>query len=244
MDPRHPSGGLGDQLPDEYTGADPDSGENWADLPAPDHEFRDRHPVIPAAGHPFSGETGHLYGSCYIRTYHGDGGMSRLLYRNALHAAVLLPAGMVSGIRIREKCGGKPVLSVPPALSIGLGMVAMNAKNLRAAMIAAYESNYILTARAKGLSNRRVILYHTLKNALVPYFTISGIEIASMLGSTSIIERTFSISGIGSLLVDAVAKNDYPVVQGVTLVIVVLVLLINLAVDVLSALMDPRIRVR
>lgn len=131
-----------------------------------------------------------------------------------------------------------------PALSIGLGMVAMNAKNLRASMIAAHESNYILTARAKGLSNRRIIMYHTLKNAVVPYFTISGLEVASILGSTSIIERTFSISGIGSLLVDAVAKNDYPVVQGVTLVIVVLVLLINLAVDVLSALMDPRIRIR
>ena len=131
-----------------------------------------------------------------------------------------------------------------PALSIGLGMVAMNAKNLRASMIAAHESNYILTARAKGLSNKRIIMYHTLKNAIVPYFTISGLEVASMLGSTSIIERTFSISGIGSLLVDAVAKNDYPVVQGVTLVIVVLVLLINLAVDVLSALMDPRIRIR
>ena len=131
-----------------------------------------------------------------------------------------------------------------PALSLGLGMVAMNAKNLRASMIAAHESNYILTARAKGLSNRRIIMYHTLKNAIVPYFTISGLEIASMLGSTSIIERTFSISGIGSLLVDAVAKNDYPVVQGVTLVIVVMILLINLAVYVLSALMDPRIRVR
>lgn len=70
--------------------------------------------VSPAAGHSFSGETGNLYGSCYIRTYHGDGGMSRLLYRDALHAAVFLPTGMVSGIRIREKCGGKPVLSVPP----------------------------------------------------------------------------------------------------------------------------------
>ncbi len=131
-----------------------------------------------------------------------------------------------------------------PSLSIGLGMVAMNAKNLRSAMISAHESNYILTARAKGLSNKRIILYHTLKNAVVPYLTISGLEMASMLGSTSIIERTFSISGIGSLLVDAVAKNDYPVVQGITLVIVVLVLLINLAVDVLNALMDPRIRIR
>ncbi len=131
-----------------------------------------------------------------------------------------------------------------PALSLGIGMIAMNARTLRASMIQSFESNYIQTARAKGISNGRIIMYHTLKSSIIPYFTISGVQLAGMLGSTSIIEQTFSISGIGSLLVDAVAKNDYPVVQGVTLVIVVLVLIINLIVDILCAVVDPRVRLR
>ena len=112
-----------------------------------------------------------------------------------------------------------------PALAIGIGRIAMNARTLRSAMISSMESNYILTAKAKGISKARMILYHALKSSIIPYFTISGVQIASMIGSTSIIEQTFSISGIGSLLVDAVARNDYPVVQGVTLVIIICVIL-------------------
>ena len=131
-----------------------------------------------------------------------------------------------------------------PALAIGLGMIAMNARTLRSAMISSLESNYILTARAKGISKGRIVLYHTLKSSIIPYLTISGVQVASMIGSTSIIERTFSISGIGSLLVDAVARNDYPVVQGVTLVIVTMVLLINLVVDVACAMVDKRVQVK
>ena len=131
-----------------------------------------------------------------------------------------------------------------PALAVGIGMIAMNARTLRASMINTLESNFILTAQAKGLAKVRIILYHALKSSIIPYFTISGVQLADMIGSTSIIERTFSISGIGSLLVDSVTKNDYPVVQGVTLVIVIMVMVINLVVDVLCALVDKRIRLR
>lgn len=131
-----------------------------------------------------------------------------------------------------------------PALAMGINMVAMNARTIRSSMINVMESNYIQTAIAKGMSRKTIIFKHALKNAIVPFITINGVQIASLIGGTQIIESTFNAGGLGSLVVTAVLNSDYTIVQGVTLVIVAMILCINLVVDVLCALVDKRIQLR
>lgn len=131
-----------------------------------------------------------------------------------------------------------------PSLALGVNMVAMNARTLRSSMIQAMESNYVQTAIAKGVSRRSIILKHALKNSWIPFITISGVQVASLLGGTSIIETTFSINGIGSLLINGVNTTDYSVVQGLALVIVIAILLINLLVDIICGLIDTRIQLK
>ncbi len=131
-----------------------------------------------------------------------------------------------------------------PSLALGINMVAMNARTLRSSMIQAMESNYVQTAIAKGVSRRSIVLKHALKNSWIPFITISGVQVASLLGGTSIIETTFSINGIGSLLINGVNTTDYSVVQGLALIIVIAILLINLLVDIICGLIDTRIQLK
>lgn len=131
-----------------------------------------------------------------------------------------------------------------PSLALGINMVAMNARTIRSSMINVMESNYVQTAIAKGMNRKTVIFKHAMKNAIVPFITINGVQIASLIGGTSIIESTFNVGGMGSLVVTAVLNSDYTIVQGATIVIVAMILCINLLVDVLCAMVDKRIQLR
>lgn len=131
-----------------------------------------------------------------------------------------------------------------PSLAMGLNMVAMNMRILKSSMLEALSSNYVQTAIAKGLSRKKIIFIHALKNSIIPYITMSGIEIGTLIGYGAVIEQMFGIGGLGSLLIKGVLTSDFPVIQGATLFIVMFFLIINLVVDVLCAAIDPRIQLR
>ncbi|HZS94404.1 MAG TPA: ABC transporter permease, partial [Chloroflexota bacterium] len=128
-----------------------------------------------------------------------------------------------------------------PALTIGLAISSVLIRSLRNSILEVIHEDYIRTARAKGIRGWAIILRHVLRNALLPTVTIFGVNIAFLLGSTVIIENVFAIGGIGQLLVSAILQRDYPVVQGITLVLAVAVVAINLLTDVFYALLDPRV---
>lgn len=130
-----------------------------------------------------------------------------------------------------------------PALTLGLAYLALIARITRASMLDVLAEDYIRTARAKGVAAPPLHLKHALKNAGVPILTVIGIGVALLIGGVVITETVFNIPGMGRLMVDAIAKRDYPVIQGVILVFSGLYVLINLAIDLAYGLLDPRIRV-
>jgi len=129
-----------------------------------------------------------------------------------------------------------------PALALGMGAAAIIARLTRSSMLEVLRMEYMTTARAKGLANLGVVLRHGLKNALIPIITIFGLQFGSLLAGTVIIETVFGRPGIGQLLVNAILNKDFPLVQGVVLFVAVGYVMINLAVDVIYAAVDPRIR--
>ncbi|MDQ3657734.1 MAG: ABC transporter permease [Chloroflexota bacterium] len=129
-----------------------------------------------------------------------------------------------------------------PSLAIGAGYAAILMRFVRAGLLEALSSDYIRTARAKGVSERRVVIAHGLRNSLIPVVTVAGIQIALLLSGTVVIETVFSIRGIGRLLVGAIFDKDYPMVQGAILVVAVIFVGANLIVDVVYTLIDPRIK--
>lgn len=129
-----------------------------------------------------------------------------------------------------------------PSLTLGLSLAAITTRITRSSMVEALTQDYIETARAKGLSARSVILKHAFRNALVPIVTVFGLLFGFLIVGTVLVEHTFGLGGLGSLLIDAVQVRDYPVVQGATVFIAALFILINLVVDVLYAIIDPRVR--
>jgi peptide/nickel transport system permease protein len=128
-----------------------------------------------------------------------------------------------------------------PSLTIALALAAVLIRSLRNSILEVMHEDYIRTARAKGVKFRILMTRHILRNALLPTVTIFGVNIAFLLGSTVIIENVFAIGGIGQLLVSAILQRDYTVVQGITLLLAVAVVAINLLTDVVYALLDPRI---
>ena len=112
----------------------------------------------------------------------------------------------------------------------------------RALMLEVLRQDYIRTAWSKGLYERRVVLKHALKNAIIPVITIVGIQVAQIAGGTVIMETIFGLPGMGRFLIDAIYQRDYPVVQGVNLLIAAIIVCVNLLVDVTYAYLDPRIR--
>jgi len=129
-----------------------------------------------------------------------------------------------------------------PSLAIGAGYAAILMRFVRAGLLEALGSDYVRTARAKGLRARRVVLAHALRNALIPVVTVAGIQLALLLSGTVVVETVFAIRGIGRILVGAIFDRDYPVVQGIILVIAVIFVLANLVVDIAYTIIDPRIR--
>jgi peptide/nickel transport system permease protein len=111
-------------------------------------------------------------------------------------------------------------------------------------MLDTLREDYVRTARSKGLREQRVILLHALRNALIPLATVLGLIVAVLLGGAVVTEQVFNIPGVGRLLVQAVGRRDYPVVQGVVLVIAGIYVLVNLVVDLAYGALDPRVRYR
>ena len=142
------------------------------------------------------------------------------------------------------KDGFGPFLShmVLPSVTLGLFYAALVARITRASMLDVLSQDYVRTAQAKGLSNREVLIGHALKNAAVPIATIIGIGIALLISGVVITETVFAIPGIGRLVVDAILRRDYPIIQGVILMFSAWYVLVNLAVDISYTLFDPRIR--
>ncbi len=129
-----------------------------------------------------------------------------------------------------------------PGLTVGVVAAAIMTRYVRAAVLDVAAMGYVRTARSKGLSPRVVTFRHTVRNALVPILTITGIQLATLLGGVIVVEVVFAWPGLGRLVYNAVAARDYPVIQGAVLLIAALFLAINLIVDVLYAVVDPRIR--
>jgi len=138
--------------------------------------------------------------------------------------------------------GGDLQHLVLPAVTLGLGASAILARLTRSSMLEVLRQEYVTTARAKGLREFAVIGRHALKNALIPVVTIFGLQFGQLLAGTVVIETVFSRPGIGRLIVDAILNKDFPVIQGVVLVVAVSYVLVNLLVDLAYAVLDPRIR--
>ena len=131
---------------------------------------------------------------------------------------------------------------VLPAISLGFNQSALIARIARSCMLEVLQQDYIRTARAKGLSQRVVIVGHGFRNAMVPVVTVIGITTAILIGGAVVTEIVFNIPGLGRLIISAILRRDYPVVQGVVLVTAAAYVLVNLLVDVLYVFIDPRIR--
>lgn len=128
-----------------------------------------------------------------------------------------------------------------PALTLGTAITAYTTRILRSSTIQAMQSEYLLAIRARGVSEGRVIGLHVVKNTLIPVVTIAGLEFGYLLEGAVIIETIFSWPGVGQLMVDAVSNHDYPLIQGLVLVFAAVFVIINLLVDILYKLLDPRI---
>ena len=133
---------------------------------------------------------------------------------------------------------------VLPAITLGLALAAVLTRTLRSSLLEALSEDYVRTARAKGLPESRVIRRHVLKNALIPVVTVMGLQLGTLIGGAVITEYVFALPGVGRLVVDAVFARDYPLVQGVVLLIALGFIVANLLVDVVYGWIDPRIRLR
>lgn len=138
--------------------------------------------------------------------------------------------------------GGSPRYLILPAITLGVTPLALLARTTRAGVLEIMNEDFIRTARSKGMSNGRVIRWHLVRNVMVLVVTTIGLQFGSMMGQAVVIEKLFSWPGIGSLLVDSVSVRDIPVVQGSILVIVLWFLVINTFVDIIYAVIDPRIK--
>ena len=129
-----------------------------------------------------------------------------------------------------------------PAFALSLNMVALIGRIVRDRMIGEFKSNYALALTAKGTPSRRITMIHCLKNTLIPVITVAGVQIGAMVIGAVLVENVFALGGIGALLVEGIQASDYPVVQSIMLFLVALFLILNLIVDFVYFIIDPRIR--
>jgi peptide/nickel transport system permease protein len=144
--------------------------------------------------------------------------------------------------RIAEGLGGWVRGLVLPSLTLSVIFVALIARMTRTSMLEVLSEDYIRTARAKGQSERKVLFRHALRNAAVPIVTVIGLSVALLIGGVIVTESVFTIPGLGRLTVDAVLARDYPTIQAVILLFSFVYVMINLTVDMMYSLLDPRIR--
>ena len=129
-----------------------------------------------------------------------------------------------------------------PSLTVALSLSAILIRSLRSSIIAVTLADFVETARAKGLTERRIMFKHILRNALISTVTILGVNIGWLIGGTVVIENLFGIPGLGALMLTSISGRDYPMVQGITLVFAVLVVGVNILTDLTYAIIDPRVR--
>lgn len=129
-----------------------------------------------------------------------------------------------------------------PSLAIGIGLAAVIMRYTRNSMLEVLQSDYIRTAKAKGLSRKVVIVRHALRNAILPVITVAGFNVGYLLGGAIVIEEVFALPGMGRLALYAIYQRDYPVIQAIVLLIATLFVVVNLITDLIYALVDPRIR--
>lgn len=151
-----------------------------------------------------------------------------------------LPA--VGYIPFSQNPGGHLLRLLMPAIAVSLGITAVTTRLVRSTTLEAMSKDYVRTARAKGVSSIGVLLRHVVRNSLIPVVTVLGYYFAQTFGGSILTERIFNWPGLSFLLIDSIQQRDYPMIQGVLLVIVALFLLVNLLVDLVIGLMDPRIR--
>ncbi len=146
-------------------------------------------------------------------------------------------------VPITKGLGANLDLMILPAVSLGLRSAAVIARMLRGSLLEVLGADFVRTARAKGVSERRALWRHALRNALLPVVTVGALEFAGLLGGVVITEEIFGIPGMGQLLVNAIFQRDFPTVQGEVLFIALIVLIVNLLTDLSYSLLDPRIQV-
>lgn len=131
-----------------------------------------------------------------------------------------------------------------PVFCNSLAPLAQITRQTRSSMLEVIRQDYVRTARSKGISERKIIFHHVLRNALIPIITVSGVQFTHVIGGSVIVESIFSIPGIGSALVTAIGNRDYPVIMGITFIIAIFVGIINMIVDIVYAAVDPRIKAK
>lgn len=129
-----------------------------------------------------------------------------------------------------------------PSIALAFSMIALASRVMRSGMIEQLQSNYVQTAKAKGVSLFNIVTKHTLKNAVIPLIAVISIQIGNMIVGAVLVENVFSLAGLGSLLVQSIKASDYAIVQGITMLLVFIFLIISVIVDILYAIIDPRIR--
>lgn len=129
-----------------------------------------------------------------------------------------------------------------PTFALGFASAGLLARMVRSTMLDVLKEDYVRTAYAKGLPDRHVILLHALRNALIPAMTVLGISLANLLGGSVVVETVFNIPGMGRLVVQSIARRDFPVIQGVVMVIATIQVVVMLLVDILYVYVDPRVR--
>jgi peptide/nickel transport system permease protein len=145
-------------------------------------------------------------------------------------------------ISLSDSVGGSLAAMVMPAFVLGNALAAVLMRHTRSAMLQVLDADYVRTARAKGLAERRVVLKHALRNALTPIITLGALEFGTLLSGAVLTEQVFSIPGFGKLIVDAVFNRDYAVVQGVVLITASAYIVLNLLADIGYFLANPRMR--
>ena len=153
-----------------------------------------------------------------------------------------LKLGVLPVAGFGETLGAHLESMVLPGITIALTLSPILIRSLRASMIDVLSSDYIVTAHAKGISTSRVVLGHALRNAAVSSITVLGVNIAYLTGSTLVVERVFSLPGIGQQMINSILGRDFPTVQGITLIFAIMVVVVNLLTDVTHAALDPRVK--
>jgi len=131
---------------------------------------------------------------------------------------------------------------VLPAVTLGMIIAGITTRLVRSSILDVIQADYVRTARAKGLPDRRVLLHHVVRNALLPVVTYVGLQFGTLLGGAVIIEQVFSWPGVGQLALSAVNQGDFPLVEATVLVLAALLILVNLLVDLSYAFIDPRVQ--